>query len=734
MAEMADRGRMKRLLTGLSATGLVVLVAACTAKQVGDVGALPPPLPPSSPSLQTTTPYAAPAPIAGGAPARVARTPEPRIDELYPGSGAMIGAGGGAPGRSAVGDITLDFQDTDLREVVRVILGDLLNVNYVIDPDVAGRVTMSTARPLSSAALGSTLGVILAAQGAHIVNYGDIYRIMRVTDVAQLAGAGIDVGTSGLAGSAGLRVLPLAFIGGDEMAKILEPLLPEGAIVYTDAKRGLLIVGGSSAELALAAETVEIFDIDQMAGQTIMLVSLQNADAKTVAAEVDVIVRVGGATAEPGNQVQLIPIERLNAIMIIARQVAYVEHARAWIFRLDRARSPTEKRMYVYYVQHGRAGSLADALRDALGVGGGAAPLASVEAVVEAEPLSASYAGGLPKAEAGPRSAAAIFGTELRIAVDDEHNALLISATPQEFELIEEVIAKLDIQPLQVMIETSIFEVLLNDTLRYGIQYAIQNEGLGITDDGQITLSSDTLVATTAAGVIKPIIQPFLPGFAFTLDATQQTRLVIDTLSALTEVNMISSPNVLVHNNKTAQLRVGDEVPIVTQTTTSTVTGDPLIVNAVQYRSTGVNLEVTPRVNASGMITLEIYQEVSNVVATDTSGIDSPTIQNRVLISTVTIKSGDTIMLGGLIRERASNSKSGIPILHELPVIGALFGRTDTSAERVELVVLIRPVIVATPRDARAVTADLRRKFLTLLQRESIGVRQPRRIVSEDLQ
>ena len=725
---------MKRLLSRLSVACLVVLVAACTAKQVGDVGELPPPLPPSSPSLQTATPYAAPAPIAGGAPARVAQAPEPRIDELYPGSGAMIGAGGGAPGRSAVGDITLDFQDTDLREVVRVILGDLLNLNYVIDPDVGGRVTMSTARPLSTAALGSTLGAILAAQGAHIVNYGDIYRITRVTDVAQLAGAGIDVGTSGLAGSAGLRVLPLAFIDGDEMAKILEPLLPEGAIVYTDAKRGLLIVGGSSAELALAAETVEIFDIDQMAGQTVMLISLQHADAKVVAAEVDGIVRAGGDTAEPGNLVQLIPIERLNAIMIIARQVAYVEQARAWVFRLDRARSPTEKRMYVYYVQHSRAGSLADALRDALGGAGGAVPVASVEAVVEAEPLPASYAGGLPEAEAGPRSAAAIFGTELRIAVDEEHNALLISATPQEFELIEEVIARLDIRPLQVMIETSIFEVTLQDTLRYGIQYAISNDGLGITDDGQITLSSDTLVATTVSGVVTPIIQPFLPGFSFSLDDTDQTRLIVDALSALTEVNMISSPDVLVHNNKTAQLRVGDEVPIVTQTTTSTVTDDPLIVNAVQYRSTGVNLEVTPRVNASGTITLEIYQEISNVVETVTSGIDSPTIQNRVLISTISMQSGDTIMLGGLIRESAFDSKSGIPILHELPIIGAMFGQTNTTSQRVELVVLIRPVIIATPGDARAVTADLRRKFLTLLQRESTGVRQPRRMVSEDLQ
>jgi general secretion pathway protein D len=132
------------------------------------------------------------------------------------------------------------------------------------------------------------------------------------------------------------------------------------------------------------------------------------------------------------------------------------------------------------------------------------------------------------------------------------------------------------------------------------------------------------------------------------------------------------------------------------------------------------------------MVTLDIVQEVSDVVTTTTSTINSPTIQNRSLLSTVTIESGETVMLGGLIRERAEDTKSGIPILHEIPVIGALFGATNQSASRTELVVLIRPVIVESAEDGRVVTANLKQKFLTLMQRERIGIRQPRRILKED--
>ena len=326
---------------------------------------------------------------------------------------------------------------------------------------------------------------------------------------------------------------------------------------------------------------------------------------------------------------------------------------------------------------------------------------------------------------------AGILGEGVKISVDDEHNALLISATPKDFMLIDNVLAKLDIQPLQVMIEVTIFEVVLGDELRYGIQYAISNGGLGITDDGLIGLTRGTTTASSN-NIFSPIIAPLLPGFSFMVDGASRSRLIIDALSDITEVKVLSSPNILVLNNEKARLLVGDEVPIVTQTTTSAVTDNPLIVNTVEYRNTGVSLEVTPQVNASGMVRLEIIQNVSDVTVTTTSTIDSPTIQNRSVISTVSVKSGETVMLGGLIREDSTYTDSGIPLLHDLPLIGPLFGQKSTKANRTELVVMIRPVIAASPADTRKITTDLKRKFQILLQHETLGIRQPRRLTPED--
>jgi general secretion pathway protein D len=369
-------------------------------------------------------------------------------------------------------------------------------------------------------------------------------------------------------------------------------------------------------------------------------------------------------------------------------------------------------------VQHGGAERIATALNEILsGNSGGAATEG------EASDTTATPAG--------------LLDDNLRISVDSENNALLVSTTTPNFTLILDVLRRLDIQPLQVMIETSIFEVSLRDDLRFGVQFAINNGGIGIGEGGTVSFSNSTNTTTGPGTVVNPVISPVLAatgtsttvgGFNFTIEGASATRFIIDALSDLTEVNMISSPNVIVLNNNTAALNVGDEVPIITQTTTSTVTTNPLIVNTVQYRPTGVSLEVTPQVNASGMVTLRLSQAVSDVRITTSSTINSPTIQNRSLLSTVSVRSGDTVLLGGLIRESAGDGRTGIPLLNELPIVGNLFGRTTETTQRTELVILIRPVIISTPEEATSVTQSMRNKFLSLVRQEREGIRQPRAI------
>ncbi len=732
----------ERILIG----AMILTIVACTAQPVTDAANLPTAAVKRAPSLippPTADDGRAQTPLRPRMASLGKGTARPRIDEFYPATAKQaLGSDNRRRRSDQPGDVTLDFVDTDINKVVHAVLGDILGRNFIIDPNVTGKVTLTTDRPLHQDELIPTLEAVLAAQGARLVKAGpDIYRITRAAGTAAAIGGGIGIGGNG-GDPANIQIFPLSYIGASEMGRIIVPLLPQGAILHTDDKRNLLIVGGAGQDLRLAKSTIDIFDVDQMAGQNVVMISIETAKASELVAELQTIFQSGSATGGPSGPIRFISVDRINSIMILSTQKDYIDRAREWVYRLDREHNPNDRRLFVYYVQNGRADKLVDSLREVLG------NLNGRPVSYRATPTTSSATGtATPAAATAPRtqvaSAASPIATPIAaaanepatggplISVDTERNALLVSATTGEFSLVQDVLAKLDIQPLQVMVETTIFEVTLNDTLRYGIQYAVSNGGLGITNDGTIGLTSSALTAASG-NIISPIIAPAVPGFSFTIEGNSRTRFIIDALSSITEVNVLSSPNLLALNNQVARLLVGDEVPIITQTTTSTVTDNPLIVNTVQYRNTGVSLEVTPHVNASGIVTLEITQNVSDVTPTTTSSIDSPTIQNRSLVTTVSVKSGDTVMLGGLIREDSTRTDSGIPLLHDLPVIGALFGSKSNRSSRSELVVLIRPVVSTTPADTQKITLDMQRKFHALLRGRSIGIPQPRRLTEDN--
>lgn len=665
-----------------------------------------------APSAETSA--AAPEPIAPP-PAATAvniRESKEKIAEIYPATGKSVSA---APSRSgprpARGDIALNFTGAELREVVQVILRDLLGVSYVIDQDVRGVVTVNTEGGLAREDLIPALETILEANGATLVRAGQVYRVTRSAAAADAA-ADIGVAGAGAPPGFGVTVYPLNYLGAEEMRKILEPVLPEGRLLRADPARNLIVVAGGERDQRLARDTIRLFDIDPLADSTVLIESLQNVDAATMAFELDNV--LGGLKDGPlSGVVRLIPIERMNALMVISKQPRYIEEARQWIARLDRTRNAQGRRLFVYYAQNSKAADLAQTLIGIFQPGQivpARAPLAPPRPGAPAQPE--------PEAAESPAAAPTAAPDAPRIMADDANNAVLVMATPAEYETIEEVLAKLDLQPLQVLIEATIIEVTLRDQLRFGVQYFIKSGGLGITDTGTTVLSAGN----------SALIQPTFPGFAFTLADTAQARMIIDTLSELTELNVISAPQVLALNNQTARLQVGDQVPIVVQTSASTLTADTRIVNAIEYRDTGVTLGVTPRVNAGGLVTLEISQEVSDVVPTTTSNIDSPTIQQRKIVSTVAVQSGQTVALGGLIRESSMGGRSGIPGLVDLPVVGLLFGQSNSDVQRTELLVMITPTVMRNERQASDITAQIRRKYQALMELEDSGVRRPRRL------
>ncbi|WP_193187934.1 type II secretion system secretin GspD [Nisaea sediminum] len=600
------------------------------------------------------------------------------VDEVYPGTARGAGRVAETAPRP-VGTLSVSFDGAGLEQALKVIIGDQLGLSYVLPPDLTGRVTLRTARPLTRGQMTVLLEGLLASHGLSAVYEGDLVRVVR-------GAAGSEGGTGiGLAGGpgSGAEVFSLSYVSATQMVRLLEPFVRAGRVLPVGLADDLVLVSGPATERRAAERAIGLLDVDRLAGRSVAIIGLANASVEAVIPELNELFSAGGEGAN--GIVRFTPIDRLNAILVIAADEAQVVRARTWIKRLDRTRNADERRLFVYFVKHGEATSLVKTLEGAFkddGFLGGPVPdknAAGVEGGSGAERLRSS----------GPRFNA-----------DGSSNAILVWATGREYELISEVLAKLDITPLQVLIEGTVLEVSLQDDLRYGLQYFIET--------GEF---STIFTRGTNANTVSPLT----PGFGISIGGPNSSKIVIDALSELTDVRVVSSPQLLVLDGGTARLHVGDQVPIVTRTSSATVTDDNRIVNEIEYRDTGVTLNVTPKVKASGVVTLEVSQEVSDVVRTDSSDIDSPTIQQRRVVSTAAVESGTTVLLAGLIREIQNDVKSGIPVLHQLPVVGDLFGTTDKSTQRTELVVLITPRVIRNREEATDATRTLLRQYRGLI-------------------
>lgn len=621
------------------------------------------------------------------------------------------------------GNVILNFAGANIQDVVRTVLGTTLKLNYVMHPKVTGKVTVQTSRPLSRDAVLPTLESILRLHGVVLVKSGNVYKVLPVSEAP--AGSirprlGASPRRSG--GAFGVQIVPLAFVSANEMERILKPFAPAGGILRVDSVRNLLMLAGTRGELANLLEIVEIFDVDWLAGRSVALFPLQTAEAKSVIKDLE---QVFGADADGplAGLVRFVAIERLNAILTISARSDYLDRAEEWIERFDTGLESGDRKLHVYHVQNSRANDLADILNRIFGdrddaAKSGSGPARRVAASTTAQPVApastpavttpagqaarttappARAATARATAPATPDDGAASTGAKaLRIIADEKNNALVILATPREYRAVLAAVRKLDIAPLQVLIEATIAEVRLNDTLRYGLQWFFKRGG------------STFSLSNLASGAVASTF----PGFSYAF-ADRDINVVLDALTSITDVNVISSPQIMVLDNQTATLQVGDQVPVSTQQTVD-VTNVNSQINTIQFRDTGVILEVTPRVNASGLVQMDISQEVSDVTATTSSTLNSPTIQQRKIKSTVAVQSGETIALGGMIKDRKSKSKSGVPLLSDIPILGALFSTTTDTDTRTELLVLITPRVVRNQAEARRVTDELRSRLRAL--------------------
>jgi general secretion pathway protein D len=621
------------------------------------------------------------------------------------------------------GEVTLNFELADIRDVVKIIF-DTLEENYVIDPRVRGEVTVQTSRPLPRDALLPTLETLLRQVGAVLMRSEGVYRVVPAATAAtggsvpRLMGDNVPPGY-------GVKIFPLRYISAAEMETILRPFAPEGGILLVEPARNLIILAGTRQELNDLQETIEIFDVNWLQGMSVGFYPLDNIDAQEVTQELDQLFGPDSGLPFAG-LFRFVPITRLNAVLVITPQADYLREATVWIERLD---SSGGERLYVYRVQNSNAEYLASLLDSVFDVqtSGGATPRPATSGQVAPGQQTGRIGSGneianlallqmddnpdTPASEA-PRVNAGRLDQQLRITADTENNALLIWASSQQYERVLAALRQIDVPKRQVLIEAIIAEVTLADELQYGLQWFFKNNRVG----GQYTgFGSQGLDGTSATigdnGALGEA------GFSYALtDSAGLVRALLTTLAGDSLVRVLSSPQIMVIDNQQARIRVGDQQPVRGPRTIGTDSN--VLTETFQFKDTGVTLQVQPNINAGGLVTMDIDQEVTDVGPED-SATGQRSFLQRQFTSKVAVQSGETIVLGGLIRERQFTGSSGVPVLHEIPLVGGLFGTKNRDFGRTELVVLITPRVIADSREASQATAEIRERMRGIIPLDS---------------
>ncbi|GGF36503.1 type II secretion system protein GspD [Aliidongia dinghuensis] len=678
---------------------------------------------------------------------------------VHPGTDAPVRPVAGARSGAVVtagDDVSLNFVDTDLHDVMRSVLGDLLGLSYVVDPKLQANITVQTTRPLHRDQVLPALQGILRADGFGLVETAGVYRVVPIDDLARHPASTSVAGQPVAPGAVATQVVPLKYISAASLRQTIDAILPKGVSVQTDSARNLLILTGTGADVAPILDLVRSFDVDWLAAMSFAIYPVETSSPRAVVADLDTVFGTRG-TGPLAGALRFEPLDRLNAVLVVAPQAKYLEEARRWVERFDRGDDESTPRLFQYHVQNTRAADLARVISQVFGTGtaasqttaqiapganavplaGGTGALGSVgttqtgnggqlgngqlgsqtssgqitlgnattpgtqtltPTTSSSEPDDA-LATGLKQALGAEAEASGPSLPRLKVVADDKNNILLVYARPRDYRMLEETLQRLDVVPLQVLIEATIAEVTLNNDLKYGLQWFFTKGA------GRFSLSQGTTFSNTSADVTGSI-----PGFNYVLGGTN-TKVVLSALSDITHVNVVSSPELLVLDHRTAALQVGDQVPVINQTSQSTLTSNAAVIQNIEYVNTGVVLQVTPRVNKTGIVTLDIDQSVSDVAKTTSSGIDSPTITQRRIVTSAVVKDGATIALGGLILSNKNVGSSGIPLLSDIPVLGALFGTQTRNDDRTELLILLTPRIIRDSDEAREVTEELRNRL-----------------------
>jgi general secretion pathway protein D len=654
------------------------------------------------------------------------------------------------------GGVDLNFDNADIQTVAKSVLGDALGLNYVIDPRVQGIITLASAQSVSRKDVLPIFESVLRMSNAAILREDNLIRIVPLPEASGAGTTSFGTGQPGF----GVSIVPLHYVSAAATAKTAENFLSRPGAVRVDQARNLLLIQGTTSERQAALGVIAMLDVEWLRNQSVALYPLKSTAPETMIRELDKVFD----TAEGGQGQGVIrfqPVSRMNAVLAVSRNGKVLERATQWVRRLDRSDlSGTTVRIYSLRFGNaraiarmlnemfvGRAGqstgdssqqgatapgqSAATSRIDSLGSGtlnnnqaGGTAASGdnSGTSGSRSGPIQAAFDNFTERKDAEPDNLTGLGGTgpgamprglfqNVRITADTTTNAIMVYSNQEDYRVIERALESLDRPRLQVAVDAMVAEVTLTDQLQYGVQAFLTSANAGAGPDK----GSAGLFGVAQSAAQSALLARVLPGFNLLLGAEANPKLVLNALSTLTTVKVLSAPSLVVADNQPAILEVGDQVPISTGSATVLSTSNT-VVNTITLHNTGIILKVLPHVHPNGSIELEIEQEISNVVNPGGSGAQNltPTISQRRIHSTIGTSSGQTVLLGGLIKEDDERTIAGIPGLDQVKYLGDLLGQKTDNKSRSEIIVLVTTKLVHNSHDAQVVAEEFRERLDTM--------------------
>jgi general secretion pathway protein D len=608
--------------------------------------------------------------------------------------------------------VMLNFDNADIYEVIQVI-SETLDLSYIIDPAVKGTVNIRSGKKIPNNQLFVIFKKILNINGLDIRDEGDHYYIYVAGKPSSLAIYGKNqIGKLKPSSRLVTQIVPVLHLASADAQKLIEPYLSEHSSVYNLPDQNTLIISDFESQIVDALMILARLDVSSLSSLVVRMVRVEQAPLFDLRDELDEVLKALKVNKSDYDGVQIIPLERVNSLLLIGYDESLVRTAIKWVKELDRA--PTEGRdsIYIYKVRNSVASELAELVSSLIGDKNGSKRTSSsrtskTRKTTKVTPpgtrtskrsttksprkfTSSSKSSGAPSMQ---------FAGEPNLIPDDARNIILIRALFSDYMRVQKLLVRLDNMPMQVLIEVMVAEVTLGDDLEYGVEWALKNGTSSAKGPGVSFDSSDS------------------SGLQFNLAFNSDTNIfqLLNFLASKNNLSILSSPQVLVLNNETATVNVGEQVPIVTSD--SGDYGSTTVNRTVQYKDTGVILNVTPRINDNGVILLDIDQQVSSVNPDQViSGVDSPTISTKQIKTKLAVKDGQSILMGGLIDRSDSVGNTGIPFLKDIPGLGWLFKSTSITHTKKELMIMVTPYVISSE--------DVLDQYISKFKEKMVGLRQ----------